>query len=228
MTPADGRSAGDRSAGDRPVPRGLPGALPEGESILWQGSPEAHAFARDVLHGRLICLYFAAAAIFVAGLQASQARPPASIAISLGLVGAACLAVLVLLRGYAALVARSSVYTITTRRTVMRIGVAWPVTLNLPHAEVLGAGLRTRPDGTGDLPIALGGPGRIAYLVLWPHARPWCLGRPEPMLRAVPDAAQVATILARTLGAGPLGRAAAARAGTASAPAGGALPSRAA
>lgn len=213
---------------DRPVPRGLPGPLPEGEAMLWQGSPDARAFARDVLHGRLIGLYFAGAAIVVAGLQAGQGRPPASIAVSLGLVGAAWLAVTALLRGYAALVARSSVYTITTRRTVMRIGVAWPVTLNLPHATVQGAGLKTRPDGTGDLPIALGGTGRIAYPVLWPHARPWRLARPEPMFRAVADAAQVATILARALGAGPLGRAAAARAGTASLPAGGARPSQAA
>lgn len=215
-------------AEDRPVTRGLPGPLPEGESILWQGAPEARAFARDVLHGRLIALYFAGATVFVAGLQASQGRSPGSIAISLGLVGAACFTVLALLRVYAALVARRTVYTITTRRTVMQIGVAWQVTLNLPHAMVLGAGLKTRPDGTGDLPITLGGSGRIAYPVLWPHARPWRIARPEPMLRAVPDAAQVATILARALGGGPLGRAAAARAAAESTAVGEALPSQAA
>lgn len=202
-------------ADDAPVPRGLPGPLPAGETILWQGSPVAASFARDVLHGRLFHVYFGAAGLGVAAFQASQGRPLSSIAVSLGLVGLAWLSLTALLRGYAALVARSSVYTITTKRTVLRIGIAWPVTLNLPHASVEGAGLKTRPDGTGDLPIALGGTGRIAYPVLWPHARPWRLGRPEPMLRAVPDAAQVATILARALGAGPLGRAATARAGAA-------------
>ena len=217
------------AADDRPVLRGLPGPLPEGESILWQGAPEARAFTRDVLHGRLIGLYFAGAAIFVAGFQASQGRPPASIAVSLALVGGACVASLTLLRIYAALVTWSTVYTVTTRRTVMRIGIAWPITLNLPHAIVTGAGLRTRPDGTGDIPIALGGTGRIAYPILWPHARPWRLGQPEPMLRAVPEAAQVAAILSRALGSGSLGRAAAARAdATAPAPLGNARPSQAA
>jgi hypothetical protein len=31
---------------------------------------------------------------------------------------------------------------------------------------------------------------RIAYLHLWPHARPWQLKRPQPLLRALPDAAR--------------------------------------
>lgn len=217
------------AADECPAPRGLPGPLPEGESILWQGSPDARAFARDGLHGRLIGLYFAGAAIFVAGIHASQGRTPASIAVSLALVGGACAASLTLLRIYAALVTWSTVYTVTTRRTVMRIGIAWPVTLNLPHATVQAAGLKTRPDGTGDIPIALGGTGRIAYPILWPHARPWRLGQPEPMLRAVPDAAQVAAILSRALGSGSLGRAAAARADTTTpAPLGNARPSQAA
>ena len=42
---------------------------------------------------------------------------------------------------------------------------------------------------------------KVAYLLLWPHARPWRLSKPEPMLRAVPDAARVAAILARALAA---------------------------
>jgi hypothetical protein len=29
---------------------------------------------------------------------------------------------------------------------------------------------------------------RIAYLHLWPHARPWKLAAPQPMLRCLPDA----------------------------------------
>ena len=38
-----------------PIP-GLPGNLPPGESILWQGSPDWQAFARSVFHTRLDCL----------------------------------------------------------------------------------------------------------------------------------------------------------------------------
>lgn len=199
-------------------PRGLPGPLPAGESILWQGAPQARALARHALHERLIVLYFLAAAFFVAGVGWSRGRSATEVAISLALTALACLAVVAIIRAYAALVVRTTVYTLTTRRIVMRIGVAWPITVNLPHAEITGAAFRADPDGTGDIPITLGGTGRLAYIHLWPHARPWRVGRPEPMLRALPEVAQVAALLARSLGSGPLGRAAAARADSASAP----------
>ena len=34
--------------------RGLPGDLPEGEKILWQGAPDARTFARSALHTRWV------------------------------------------------------------------------------------------------------------------------------------------------------------------------------
>ena len=38
-----------------------------------------------------------------------------------------------------------------------------------------------------------------AWLLLWPHVRPWRMRHPEPMLRSLPDAAHVAAILAPAL-----------------------------
>ena len=52
-------------------------------------------------------------------------------------------------------------------------------------------------DGSGDLPLTLSGEDRIAWLHLWPHARPFHLAHPEPMLRSVPDAAAVAQLLSQ-------------------------------
>ena len=52
-------------------------------------------------------------------------------------------------------------------------------------------------DETGDLPATLSKGYRLAFLVLWPHARPWRVARPEPMLRCVPQAEQVAELLTR-------------------------------
>ena len=67
----------------------------------------------------------------------------------------------------------------------MRIGIALPMTLNLPFAHrSRRPGCRLHADGSGDIAAALAGGDRIAYLHLWPHARPWQLARPEPMLRA--------------------------------------------
>ena len=79
--------------------------------------------------------------------------------------------------------------------------IALPMTLNLPFGLVAGAGCRHFSDGSGDLALAVKPGNRIAYLHLWPHARPWHVTRPEPMMRSVPEAAEVAAVLARALSA---------------------------
>ena len=95
--------------------------------------------------------------------------------------------------------ARTTVYTITDRRVVMRVGIVLSVTFNLPFRVIQSAALMTHADGTGDIPLALAGEDRIAYLHLWPHARPWRIARPQPMLRCVPAAASVAALLSRAV-----------------------------
>jgi hypothetical protein len=100
---------------------------------------------------------------------------------------------------YAWLVGRTTVYTVTNRRVVLRIGVALPLTVNVPFRIVGAAGLKLDGKGMGDIPLALTGRDKLAYLALWPHARPWRVTKPEPMLRSVPDAARVAGLLADAL-----------------------------
>jgi uncharacterized ferritin-like protein (DUF455 family) len=55
--------------------------------------------------------------------------------------------------------------------------------------------MRQGSGGHGDIVLALKGPDHIAWLHLWPHARPWHLTRTQPMLRALPQVADVAALL---------------------------------
>jgi len=67
--------------------------------------------------------------------------------------------------------------------------------------------LAARADGTGDVPLVIAGPAKLGILALWPHARPWKIVTPQPMLRALPDAAAVAAMIARhCLTANPAGK----------------------
>lgn len=172
--------------------RGLPGDLPPGERILWQGSPEWRTFARSALHTRWVALYFAAMAA-LALLSGSLG----------GLLAAALSAAAVtgLLSLFAVLVARTTVYTITNRRVVLRVGVALQKCINLPLAVIGSAELRPLAAGHGDIVLVPNAAHRLGYAMLWPHARPLKIGRPQPMLRALPDAANVAEVLARACGA---------------------------
>jgi hypothetical protein len=56
---------------------------------------------------------------------------------------------------------------------------------------VAAASLKTHADGTGDIALNLAGNDHIAWLNLWPHARPWVLRHPEPSLRCIPDVTTV-------------------------------------
>jgi hypothetical protein len=174
------------------TPRGLPGPLPPGERILWQGAPTTHGIWLRVFHAPLVALWFCACGLVLAATVETPAR------LVLPLL-AALAAALVLLRLIAAACHRTTLYTVTDRRLVLQIGMALPVTYNLPFAAVEGAGLHRFRDGSGDLAVQLKAGARIAYLQLWPHGRPWRVSQPEPMLRSVPDAAQAAAILARAL-----------------------------
>jgi hypothetical protein len=183
-----------------PVP-GLPERLPPGEAILWQGAPQGEALARRALHVRTIAWYFAALAAWrglALGLDGAPALDVASGVALLVLLGAAAIVPLAL---YAWAASRSTLYTITSRRVVIRAGVALPTSVNVPFAAIEAAGLKLHGGGVGDIALRLVPDQKIAYVLLWPHARPWRFARPEPMLRCIADAERVAQILGRALAA---------------------------
>ena len=99
--------------------------------------------------------------------------------------------------------ARTTLYTITNRRVVMRVGIVLTVTFNLPFRRIEAADIHPLAHGHGDIALTLDRSTRIAYPHLWPHARPWRLQNPQPMLRCVPDGANVAAMLASALKAPP-------------------------
>jgi hypothetical protein len=181
-----------------PVP-GLPERLPEGERMLWQGAPSWQGLALRALHARKVALYFAALATW--HVYETVARgTPWLVAVRgttwLLILGAVCVTVLAVL---AWAMARSTIYTITSKRVVMRFGVALPMTVNLPLRVVESAGIVRHRDGTADLPLALTAGQRVGYLLNWPHVRPWRYFRVQPTLRALADGDRVAGILGGAL-----------------------------
>ena len=179
--------------------RGLPGALPAGETLLWQGAPRWATLACEAFHLRAVAVYFSLLLAWrAAGAIGSGATLPAALvqaATAAPLAGAA----LGLLALWAWLVARTTVYSITSRRVVLRYGVALSKAINLPFTIIESGALKAGPAGTGDLALTLKAPNKLAIAHLWPHARPWRLARPQPSLRAVPDAAAVARTLATAM-----------------------------
>ena len=181
--------------------RGLPAPLPPGETLLWQGSPRWWSLALDAYRVRALAVYFGVIVLARgAWLLAEGATPAAALA---GCTGPAAfsLVCLAMLTGIAALAARGTVYTVTSRRVVVRQGIALSSTINLPFTALRSADLRGKRDGTGDIALELLPEQRVSYLWLWPHVRPWHWTRPQPMLRNLADAEAVGSLLARAEGA---------------------------
>ena len=179
--------------------RGLPQLLPKGERMLWQGAPRWQDLAVHAFHVRKVIWYFAGLSLlagalrFAEGESLAMAIRPFQWLMPMGLIASAMLC------GLAFLSARTSVYTITTRRVVMRVGMALPVSINLPFSQIDGAAVRLFANGSGDIPLKVAGKERVAYMMLWPHARPFKFAHPQPCLRCVPKADDVASLLAAAL-----------------------------
>ena len=167
---------------------GLPEPLPKGEHILWQGAPDFADMAVRVFHLRKATIYFAVLiAVRAIFLYSSGVGTTATVTGTL-LSAALAFAALAALTALAWLTARTTAYTLTDQRVVMRIGIVLTLTFNLPLKRIETAGLQLNKNGFGDIPLALSGGDRIGWLNLWPHARPWRLAKPEPMLRCIPQA----------------------------------------
>lgn len=174
---------------------GLPEPLPRSERILWQGTPDWRVLARRAFHVRKVAVYFGLLVALRALLMLDEGAGLVQVVVAaswLAVLGAVSTGLLATL---AWLSARSTVYTLTDRRIVMRIGIVLTLTYNIPYARIVGAGLRAETDGHGDIALSLNRADRIAWLHLWPHVRPWRMAHPEPMLRALPRAAEVARAL---------------------------------
>jgi hypothetical protein len=176
---------------------GLPERLPAGERLLWQGQPLPGLVASRIFHLPMVAGYFGLmlawriGALVIDGASLADALRGSLV---LALLAAFALGILAVL---ARLAARTTVYSLTDKRVVMRIGIVLTVTYNLPLKHLDAAHLVALGGTRGEIALQLCSGTRIAYLHLWPHARPWVLARPQPMLRCLADAQLVSRQLAQ-------------------------------
>jgi hypothetical protein len=172
---------GPKAFGDR---IGTP--APE-EKVLWKGRPTVGLLARSAFHAHKAGTYMAALSVIALLTGNSTA---ALVAAGLGVV----LVGLLYMLAWAS--ARTTLYILTDARMIMRIGMAIETRINLPLKQITAANFRARGKGHGDIAFELTGERLLSTLLLWPHVRPFHYAMPQPMLRAVPEAAHVAQMIA--------------------------------
>lgn len=175
--------------------RGVPHALPDGEHLLWEGAPSMRGVATHVFHWRLVLAYF----VGMLTLWALTTETPrgtevwwsqATLRLALGVFVMLCVL------GLSKAVASTSWYAITSRRVVMRVGMAFPMSINIPFTLLHTAGLGVFRDGSGQVSLGLVPGQRLAYIALWPHCLVWNINHPTPVLRGLEQPEAVARVLA--------------------------------
>ncbi|MBB4315020.1 photosynthetic complex putative assembly protein PuhB [Roseospira marina] len=181
-----------------PIP-GLPELPPEGERILWQGKPRWFSLARQAFKLPWIAAYFGLLALWggASAIHDGVGLETAALGVVLPLLIGAVVVALLCAVGYWA--QGTTIYTITSERVIIRYGLAFQMTINLPFRVIEEAQLLVRRDGTGNIPLILQKDERVSNIMLWPHVRPWHWRRAQPMLRAIAVPEAVARVLADAL-----------------------------
>lgn len=186
---------------------GLPGPLPAGEDMLWQGAPLWRRLAVTAFHVRVVAAYFllliAWAFLTGYGVESNKAL---TLTISWLVTGGLVAVGIFLLAAWAT--ARNAIFTITTRRVIVQFGVVLRMTFNLPFKAIERASLKVGKGGSGDIVLTLTPDSSVNYVAMWPFVRPWRFEHAEPMLRCLPDVAKVAELLGDAMAAAAAVRAA--------------------
>ena len=174
---------------------GLPEKLPAGEHILWQGAPEWRSLGVSAFGLRTVAIYLLVMWLLQFAHLWDQHSSAPEMAKYLGMSASCAALAWAMVAGFSYLVSSTTLYTLTNRRVVMRIGVVLGLTLNLPYRKITGASLKPLARDAGDLALQISPDSHIAYLHLWPHARPWHFKAPQPTLRSIAQAEAVSALL---------------------------------
>ena len=177
---------------------GLPEDLPRNEYIVWQGRPEWRQLAIEAFHVRKIAIYFAVMVVWqwVSLLESNAAGMDMlkQLGTSIGLA----LLALAVLSWSAYWSAQATMYTLTNKRIIMRIGIVLSLTFNLPLKKITACDLQLLSKQTGNIALGIATDSPIGWLNLWPHVRAWRVASPQPTLRCVPQAESLAKKVLQT------------------------------
>ena len=171
---------------------GLPENLPHNEFIIWQGHPDWKQLAVDAFHLRKILIYFALMIAFQLVHLLDNSTPTLDLLKQIGTSVFLASVALGLLACSAHLSSKATMYTLTNRRIVMRIGIVLSLTFNLPLKKIVSSDLLLFKNQTGNIALGISTSSPVGWLNLWPHVRAWRINNPQPTLRCVPQAEQVA------------------------------------
>ena len=174
--------------------------LPNGEQLIWQGHPERRALATRAMYLKYIAFYLVVLIAARTGYLIMDDEPVATWSGMLVWQVLASAFVMLLIVGLATVYSRTTRYSLTNERLIIKTGAAITIHINLPLQQITAADLREYSDGTGDITLQVSRAEKLYWLLLWPNVRSWWIRPLRPVLRGLRDAQTVAHLLVREVG----------------------------
>jgi hypothetical protein len=174
--------------------------LPNGEQLIWQGHPERRALATRAMYLKYIAFYLVVLIAARTGYLIIDGEPVATWSGMLVWQVLASAFVMLLIVGLATVYSRTTRYSLTNERLIIKTGAAITIHINLPLQQITAADLREYSDGTGDITLQVSRAEKLYWLLLWPNVRSWWIRPLRPVLRGLRDAQTVAHLLVKEVG----------------------------
>ena len=174
--------------------------LPSGEQLIWQGRPERYALATRAMYLKFIAFYLVALIAARTGYLVVAGEPVATWSGMLIWQMLASAFVMLLIVGLATVYSRTTRYSLTNERLIIKTGAAITIHINLPLQQIIGADLREYSDDTGDITLQVSQADKLYWLLMWPNVRSWWVRPLRPVLRGLKDAQAVAHLLVEEVG----------------------------
>ena len=174
--------------------------LPKGEQLIWQGHPERRALATRAMYLKYIAFYLVVLIAARTGYLIIDGEPVATWSGMLVWQVLASAFVMLLIVGLATVYSRTTRYSLTNERLIIKTGAAITIHINLPLQQITAADLREYSDGTGDITLQVSRAEKLYWLLLWPNVRSWWIRPLRPVLRGLRDAQTVAHLLVKEVG----------------------------
>ena len=170
--------------------------LPADEVLIWQGRPEANAIAIRAMYLWYVVAYLLGLVVLRTGYLITGDAPISEWSALLAWQSLASLFIVGVIVGLSALYGKTTVYSLTNRRLILRTGAAVPIHVNFPLEQIASADLKVFSDGTGDIALKLENSDKLYWLLLWPNVRSWWVRPLQPLLRGLRDFELAASALA--------------------------------
>ena len=167
-------------------PKDILSIIPKDEKIIWYGRPDLRRFCLSALGLKYIIFYLIIIFFSIIYARSGDFNFIKITQVLFPYLISSFLAVLLLIIiGISQVL--PTIYVITSKRVIIRSGLALIFMLNVPFDKIASIDKKQYSDGSGNISFKLMGNKRVPFFAGWPSVRPWHFNNPEPTLRCISD-----------------------------------------